>query len=219
MNTNHPEIPQEGLVLIDKPVGISSFGVVARLRRATGVRRIGHAGTLDPMASGLLICLIGRAYTRQAGTYLKLDKVYEVEIALGANSTTGDQEGELTPISEQVPTLAEVKRAIAQFTGEIMQTPPQYSAIKVAGKRAYDLARRGETVELAARPVTIYSIEQVQYQYPKLSFVARVSSGTYIRSLGEDIGAALGTGAYVTQLRRTQIGEFDIADATSITPV
>ena len=218
MNARHPKIPQSGIVLVDKPVGISSFGVISQLRRATGVRRIGHAGTLDPMASGLLICLIGREYTRQADAYLKLDKVYEVEIAFGANSDTGDLEGKLTPVSDRVPTLAEIKEALQQFQGEIMQTPPQYSAIKVAGRRAYDLARKGETVELKARPVTIYSIDQIKYDYPKLSFVTKVSSGTYIRSLGEDIGGVLGTGAYITQLRRTQIGEHNISKAIILTP-
>ncbi len=203
----------EGIVLIDKPVGISSFGAVVKVRRASGVKRVGHAGTLDPMASGLLIIMIGRDYTRQADSFLKLDKVYEAELTLGATSTTADSEGEITPKSDKEPAKAQIDQTLQQFVGKISQTPPRYSALKINGQRAYDRARKGEDFEIKPRTITIYSIENVKYRYPKLSFTTKVSSGTYIRSLAEDIGASLGTGAYLSALRRTQIGKYDIKNA------
>ncbi len=206
----------EGMWLVNKPTGISSFGVVAKVRRQTGITKVGHAGTLDPEAEGLMIILVGKEFTRQADSFLKLDKVYEVEATLGKNSTTGDREGELTSISITKPSKEEVRAALAAFTGEIMQTPPIYSAIKVGGQRAYKLARAGKTVELAPRPVTIHQIELLDYSYPKLAFRVHVSSGTYVRSLVQDIGVYLGTGAYMSALRRTQIGRYKLTDSVSI---
>lgn len=218
----------DDILLVDKPAGWTSFDVVAKLRgalkaqyRAAGAQptkkqsRVGHAGTLDPFATGLLVVLLGDA-TKKATEFLKLDKTYEATIRLGATSTTGDPEGELTQVSDRQPTREEIGAVLRQFTGEITQVPPAYSAIKIDGKRAYNLARAGKAVEIPARRVTIYSIELISYDYPELRIRTHVSSGTYIRSLAEDIGAALGSGAYCSQLRRTTIGEWSIDDATTL---
>lgn len=204
-------------MLIDKPAGISSFGVVARVRwvlsQATGHKvKVGHTGTLDPAATGLMILVIGQ-YCKRAGEFSKLDKTYEVEATLGATSTTGDIEGQITKKVAQKPTAIEVEEALNKFVGEIAQTPPIYSAIKVNGQRAYKLARAGQEVKIKPRQVTIHSIDSVKNKYPKLSFKTEVSSGTYIRSLVEDIGAELGVGAYMSALKRTRIANYDLADA------
>jgi tRNA pseudouridine55 synthase len=209
----------DGILLIDKPAGISSFGVVAKVRgiikAETGKKiKIGHTGTLDPQAEGLMILVLGK-YTKRASEFSKLDKTYKVELTLGKVSSTGDREGEITQKSTQQPTLAEIHEALDTFIGEIMQTPPAFSAIKVGGQRAYKLARAGKEVTLQPRPVRIHSIEGVKYNYPKSSFTARVGSGTYIRSLAEDIGTALGTGAYMSNLRRTKVGKFLVGEATA----
>lgn len=211
-----PAIPREGIVLIDKPTGISSFGAVAKLRRLTGVRKIGHAGTLDPMASGLLICLIGKKYTVQADAFLKLDKEYEVELTLGDVSASGDSEGPITHLSDDKPTRAEILKVLNQFKGTIEQVPPLHSAVKIGGHRAYALARAGRTAKLEPRMVCIYAITNVRYRYPKLRFTTKVSSGTYIRALGADIGERLGSGAYVSALRRTKIGTYSIEQAINL---
>ena len=211
----------DGLLLIDKPKGWSSFDVVAKLRgrikHETGLKKpkVGHTGTLDPLATGLMLVVVG-SYCKRAQEFSKLDKTYEVTMKLGETSSTGDDEGEKTTISTQQPSREEVERAIEQFVGTIQQTPPIYSAIKVDGKRAYDLARAGREVKLEPREVTIYKIENVEYHYPTVTFVTRVSSGTYIRSLVTDIGEALQTGAYMTDLRRTEVGEYKLQDAAGI---
>ncbi len=210
------QITGEGMWLVYKPTGISSFGVVARVRRITGIRKVGHAGTLDPEAEGLMIILVGKDYTRKADSFLKLDKSYEVEATLGQTSTTGDREGELAQVSDKQPSEDEVREALRKFQGEIMQTPPVYSAIKVGGQRAYKLAREGKEVTIEPRKVTVASIELLNYSYPKLSFRADVSSGTYIRSLVEDIGVALGTGAYMSALTRTRVGDYNLGDAVHL---
>ncbi|HWT40919.1 MAG TPA: tRNA pseudouridine(55) synthase TruB [Dongiaceae bacterium] len=213
-------LPENGAVLVDKPAGITSFGVVARIRRRLSEQigkkaKVGHTGTLDPFATGLMIIVTGKE-CRNAMQYSKLDKVYEATIRLGQTSTTGDPEGELTAISGDQPTLAEVQTALEQFQGEITQTPPMFSAIKINGRRAYDLARKGETVEIPQRTVTIYSLQILDYAYPDIRIRVHVSSGTYIRTLAEDIGKALRTGAYCAELRRTKVGEWDIAGALPI---
>ena len=207
----------DGYLLVDKPLGISSFGVVARVRRiisdAEGKKvKIGHCGTLDPAASGLMILVIGK-YTKKASEFSKLDKTYIAEITLGLESSTGDREGELTRINDQVPSIQEVQAVLDGFVGEISQVPPAFSAVKVDGQRAYKLARQGREVKIEPRKVTIYKLQTTNYEYPKLCFTARVSSGTYVRSLAKDIGQKLGTGAYVSALRRTKVGDFDIKDA------
>lgn len=210
----------DGYLLIDKPEGISSFGVVARVRRviseALGIKvKIGHTGTLDPAASGLLILVIGK-YTKKAEHFSKLDKKYIAELTLGLKSTTADKEGELTQISTHKPTLDEIKSVLNTFVGEIMQKPPAFSAIKVNGQRAYKLARSGKAVDIEPRKVRIYSLTKVEYDYPELKFEVQVSSGTYIRSLAEDIGAKLNTGAYLSNLKRTSVGVHNLKGAISI---
>jgi len=209
-----------GYLLIDKPPEISSFGVVTKTRRilseAAGQKiKVGHTGTLDPAATGLMILVVG-SYCKRAAEFSKLDKTYEVEVTLGVTSSTGDSEGEITKISDKQPSLEEVRRVLDKFVGDISQTPPIYSAIKVGGQRAYKLAREGKEVKLEPRQVTIYNIEDIKYNYPKLAFTTTVSSGTYIRSLAEDIGADLGTGAYMSALKRTRVGKFDIKDALKL---
>lgn len=225
------ELGEKGIVLVDKPADWTSFDVVAKIRgsirasyRARGEKptkrqlRVGHAGTLDPFATGLLIILLGDA-CKQAGQFLKLDKVYEATFVLGKNSTTGDLEGEFRQISDRQPGREEVERAVAGFIGDIMQTPPAYSAISVNGQRAYKLAREGKEVKLEPRQVTIHSLEIINYDYPRLSLRAHVGSGTYIRSLGEDIGSALGVGAYCEVLRRTKIANYNVDDARTVEEV
>lgn len=205
----------DGILLVDKPSGWTSFDVVAKVRgiikRETGLKKpkVGHAGTLDPLATGLMVILVGD-YCKRASEFSKLDKIYEVTMKLGITSITGDEEGEKTHVSGKKPSKTDIYNAIERFTGEIMQTPHAYSAIKVNGQRAYKLAREGKDVVIEPRKVTIYSITDIEYTYPEVKFTAKVSSGTYIRSLVEDIGKELATGAYMSALRRTQIGEFTI---------
>jgi tRNA pseudouridine55 synthase len=210
-----------GILLVDKPAGWTSHDVVSKVRnifkKETGQKvKVGHTGTLDPFATGLLILMVG-SYTKRAEEFSKLDKTYEAEIILGSVSSTGDPEGEITEKSSYKPGLEEIQKVLKQFTGEIQQTPHKFSAIKIDGQRAYKLARAGKEVELEPRKVTIYSIENVEYNYPKLKFTAKVSSGTYIRSLAEDIGEKLGTGAYLSALRRTKVDQFSLEEAVSIT--
>ena len=257
---------RDGILLVDKPVGWTSFDVVAKIRgqiraeyTARGEKptkrqlKVGHAGTLDPFATGLLVILIGDA-TKKADEFLKLDKVYEATIQLGQVSTTGDPEGEITsydiaPTVEQstslsdyslrvatpargvgltgqapvtqsssdanssTPDVAIVREVLARFVGEITQTPPIFSAIKVNGQRAYKLAHKGQDVEIPSRQVKIYSIELLSYDYPQLRIRAHVGSGTYIRTLAQDIGLALGTGAYCKELRRISIADWSVDEA------
>lgn len=207
--------------MIDKPQGWTSFDVVAKVRgglkQSTGIKKpkVGHTGTLDPMATGLLIIVCG-AYTKRAQEFSKLDKVYEAELILGSTSSTDDEEGEKTEVSDQIPPREAVLAALESFKGEIEQTPPLYSAIKVGGQRAYKMARKGHEVALEPRKVTIYSIDKIEYDYPKLSFTVKVSSGTYIRSLARDLGMVLGTGAYLSGLKRTEVGKYSLNKAASI---
>lgn len=211
----------QGLLLIDKPKTWTSFDVVNFVRRqvatAEGKKpkntKVGHCGTLDPLATGLLLLVVGKEYTRRAGEFTKLDKIYEVTMKLGETSTTGDEEGEKTKVSAHQPSQQQIEAALKKFTGEIMQTPPQFSAMKINGQRAYKLARSGKEVVLEARPVTIMSNQLTSYDYPFITFTSHVGSGTYIRSLVEDLGRELGTGAYMSDLRRTQIGMFSIKEA------
>jgi tRNA pseudouridine55 synthase len=216
-------IVMQGIVLVNKPSGWTSFDVVNYVRKIVAAHegkkpkncKVGHTGTLDPLATGLLVLLIGKDYTRRAGEFSKLDKTYEVTIKLGQSSTTGDEEGQKTDVSNAVPSLHAVHDALAAFTGSLMQVPPAFSAMKVNGQRAYKLARQGKPVELQARPVTISSNQLVSYEYPYVSFVSDVSSGTYIRSLAEDIGGYLNTGAYMTALCRTRVGIFMLQESLS----
>lgn len=220
--------PPEDIILIDKPVGWTSFDVVAKIRGkiragyvAKGEKptkkqlRVGHAGTLDPFATGLVIVLIGDA-CKKADQFLKLDKTYEFTAKLGQTSATGDPEGEITDVSNDVPTKDAVLAALEAFSGDITQIPPIYSAIKIDGKRAYKLAREGKSVEMPSRQVRINKIELLSYEHPYIKATCDVSSGTYIRTLVEDIGKKLGTGAYCSELRRTRISSFTIDEASSV---
>jgi tRNA pseudouridine55 synthase len=212
---------EDSVLLIDKPAGITSFGVVARVRRQLSQQlgkkaKVGHTGTLDPFATGLMIIVTGKE-CRNAGNYSKLDKVYEATIRLGQTSTTGDPEGDTTDVSDVQPSPEEIKAALTRFVGEITQRPPIYSAIKINGQRAYKLARKGEVVEVPERVVTVFSLDLIEYSYPELKIRVHVSSGTYIRTLAEDIGKVLGTGAYCSELRRTKIAEWAVEQAQPIT--
>lgn len=223
MPEHTPERSLNGILLIDKPQGWTSFDVVNYVRKAVATYvgkkpkhvKVGHTGTLDPLATGLLVLLVGK-YTKRAPELSKVAKTYEVRMKLGFTSSTGDDEGEKTSVSEEQPDESAVAQVLDQFTGEQLQTPPIYSAVKVNGQRAYKLAREGRTVELEARPVTIYELSLTDYHYPDVSFTARVSSGTYVRSLVEDMGTTLGTGAYMSGLRRTEVGEFKLTEAMSV---
>ncbi len=214
----------QGIFLVDKPSGWTSFDVVNYVRRIVATTeskkpknvKVGHTGTLDPLATGLLVLLIGKNFTKQAPGLTKLGKTYQVTMKLGQTSTTGDEEGEKTAVSDTIPTKTAVTEALEQFTGDIMQTPPAFSAMKINGQRAYKLAREGRAVELEARPVTIHSNQLTNCEYPLVKFTSSVGSGTYIRSLVEDLGKALGTGAYMSDLRRTTVGKFDIKEAVQI---
>lgn len=212
-----------GVLLVDKPGGITSHDVVSCARRALGTRKVGHAGTLDPMATGLLVLGVGGA-TRLLTYLVGLDKTYTATIRLGQSTDTDDAEGSVTSTAEG-GRLVEIDRAaiddgIHPLTGRISQVPSTVSAIKVAGKRAYDLARAGETVELRAREVTVsrFSVEDLRREEDAidLDVVVDCSSGTYIRALARDLGAALGVGGHLTALRRTRIGAFDIAEAVDV---
>lgn len=210
----------DGLLLVDKPKGWTSFDVVAKVRGAlkkSGVNKpkVGHTGTLDPLATGLLVLTLG-TYCKRAGEFSKLDKTYEVTMRLGETSTTDDGEGDITKVSDVKPTEDELKSALNSFVGEISQVPPAFSAIKVNGKRAYKLAREGKEVVIEPRTVTVHGITNINYAYPDVTFIASVSSGTYIRSLTRDIGEKLGTGAYMSDLRRTNIGKFKLENAIQI---
>ena len=214
----------QGILLIDKPKTWTSFDVVNYVRKmvatAEGKKpkntKVGHTGTLDPLATGLLVLVVGKEYTRRAGEFSKLDKTYEVTMKLGETSTTGDDEGIKIPVSDTTPTEKAVLEALEGFRGEIMQVPPAFSAMKVDGQRAYKLAREGKPVQLEARPVTISTMTLTKYAYPYVEFTADVGSGTYVRSLVEDIGKVLGTGAYMSDLRRTKIGQFTLGRAHTV---
>jgi len=208
---------ENGILLIDKPAGLTSFGVVARVRRVLSQQqgkkvKVGHTGTLDPFATGLMILVVGKE-CKNAGNYSKLDKVYEATIRLGQTSTTGDPEGEINDTSDKVPTREVIDGVLSKFRGQITQRPPIYSAIKIDGQRAYKLAREGKVVEMPERQVTIYSLDVMDYSYPELKIRVNVSSGTYIRTLAQDIGEELKTGAYCNQLRRISIVDWTIHQA------
>ena len=212
--------PEDRIILVDKPAGISSFGAVAKVRKKLrdefGKKvKVGHTGTLDPFATGLLILLSGKM-TKKSNEFLTLDKEYVAELKLGYTSTTDDPEGEIQEYlapNNPSPGSEIVESTLDSFIGKITQTPPKFSAIKINGERAYKLARAGKDFTVPSREVTIYNIEVLEYNYPMLKIRCEVSSGTYIRTLAEDIGKKLGTGAYLTSLRRTKIGNYDVKDA------
>ena len=205
--------PYHGLLNLNKPAGITSRDVVDRVQRLVRPGKAGHAGTLDPLATGVLVVCVGTA-TRLIEYVQQAPKRYLGVFQLGVSSPTEDIEGELTALVDPpCPTRSECEAAAARFVGAIMQRPPAFSALKVAGQRSYELARRGQAVELAPRPVTIHALEVVAYEYPHLTLDIRCSAGTYVRSLGRDVAESLGTAAVMTALERTAIGAFTVVDA------
>ncbi|MGH7142094.1 MAG: tRNA pseudouridine(55) synthase TruB [Candidatus Saccharimonadales bacterium] len=214
----------QGVLLVDKPPGWTSFDVVNYVRKivaqASGKKpkniKVGHTGTLDPFATGLLVLVVGSDYTRRSRELSKLDKTYDVTMCLGQTSSTGDEEGQKRLISERVPTETEIRHVLSEFSGDIMQRPPSFSAIKINGQRAYRLARAGKPMILEARLVKIYENSLKTYSYPLAQFSSHVGSGTYIRSLVEDMGKKLKTGAYVSELCRLSVGNFYLENALSV---
>lgn len=212
-----------GILLVDKPGGLTSHDVVARVRRAFGTRKVGHAGTLDPMATGLLVIGIEGA-TRLLTYVVGADKTYLATIRLGQSTTTDDAEGEITATADapalDAVTAADIEQGVAALTGDISQVPSSVSAIKVAGRRAYDRVRAGEEIELKARAVTVSRFDVLEMRHGEgildLDVIVDCSSGTYIRALARDLGARLGVGGHLTALRRTRVGPFDVHSAAGI---
>jgi tRNA pseudouridine55 synthase len=206
-----------GILVADKPEGFTSFDVAAITRKAAGTKRVGHTGTLDPMATGVLPLLIGRA-TMALDLIEDTDKAYTADIQLGSATNTLDRTGEITETSDKKATEAEFRAAILKFSGEIKQIPPMYSAVKQGGKKLYELARQGKTVERQPRTVTIYKTELIDFDETKQTAKISVfcSKGTYIRTLADDIGRVIGTFAHLTALRRTKACGFSESDAVSI---
>jgi tRNA pseudouridine55 synthase len=202
-----------GFLNVHKPIGITSRDVVNRVQRLARRLKAGHAGTLDPLASGVLVVCLGAA-TRLANYVQAMPKGYRGTFLLGRQSPTEDVDGPVTELPDPpIPTLDQLRAAAASLTGEILQRPPAFSALKIGGRRAYDLARAGEQVNLEPRPITVYQIEVERYDYPELGLAIECSSGTYVRSLGRDLAASLGTAAVMSQLTRTAIGSFSIEEA------
>lgn len=216
--------PLKGVLLVDKPADWTSFDVVNYTRKIVAQHegkkpknvKCGHTGTLDPFATGLLVLLIGKEYTRKAGDLSKVDKTYTATMQLGKTSSTGDPEGEITSVDGPEPTKEQFEAACEAFVGEIEQIPPAHSAIKVDGQRAYKLARAGKEVIIEPRKVKINSLKVLEYNYPEAKIEVSVSSGTYIRTLVEDIAKSLGIVAYTSELQRTQVGNFELKDAVKV---
>lgn len=216
----------EGLYLIDKPSGPTSHDIVAHIRRQSGIKRVGHAGTLDPLASGLLIMLVGREFTKQQSLYLKQDKSYLVTARLGLSTDSYDIMGQITEQNpwEQVAAVSaeQIEAKLTQFRGSITQITPAFAAVKIKGRKAYELARRGIEFERPSRQVTISHLKMLairndaQQQTHEVDLVIDCSSGTYIRSVIHDLGQSLGVGATVVALRRTRIGEMGVEDAVEL---
>ena len=206
------------VILIDKERGFTSFDIVHRMRRLSGVKKVGHAGTLDPKASGLLIICTGKK-TKEITEYQNLEKTYEGIIAIGNTTPSFDSETEFNSDSSESAaniTIEQIEEAKKDFIGAINQVPPMYSALKLNGKALYKYARKGVTVERAPRPVEIYSFDILKFEFPDIHFRIKCSKGTYIRVIANDLGAKLGCGAYLKSLRRTQIGSYNVSDAFEV---
>lgn len=221
-NMNRDQIDQmknivSGVLVVDKPIGLTSHDVVQIIRRGTGIRRAGHTGTLDPRASGVLVILIGPA-VRLSEYVSASDKRYQATIRLGSSTDTYDADG--TVVSPEVSsdniTEDQFHEILQNFVGEIQQVPPPYSAVKVKGKKAYEMARKGEKVKLEPRKINVYSLEVLEWALPEIVIDVYCSSGTYVRSLANDLGAELGTGAHLIGLRRTKSGRFTLRDAVPL---
>lgn len=202
---------------IFKPIGPTSFQIIAQIRKITGIKKVGHAGTLDPLAEGVLVVGIGRDSTRKLFSELEKEKEYEVLIELGKTSTTDDEEGEKTTWKvPRVPKVSRVSRELKKFIGEIWQMPPQYSAVKAGGVEAYKKMRQGLKPTLGKRQVLIKDTTILEYEWPRLKLNVITGPGVYIRSLARELGEALKTGGYVKELKRTRVGEFKIADCLQV---
>jgi tRNA pseudouridine55 synthase len=205
-----------GVLVVDKPVGMTSHDVVQAIRTGTGLRRAGHTGTLDPRASGVLVILVGPA-VRLSEFVSASDKRYQAIIRLGSTTDTFDADGKFTHSDEPVNVTEEqFEKVLSTFIGEIEQTPPPYSAVKVQGRKAYEMARQGEDVDLAPRKITVHHLEVLEWAPPEVVIDVHCSSGTYVRSLANDLGTSLGCGAYLVGLRRTKSGRFSLRDATPL---
>ncbi len=209
-----------GFLLIDKPSGPTSHDIIDQLRRITGIRKIGHAGTLDPFASGLLIAAVGREATREIDRFVKADKKYTAMIRLGEESDTYDRTGQVKKIEPAVPVdPSAVEAVLKRFVGAQEQTPPMYSAKKVGGKKLYELARRGLVVERKPSAIEIYDLRLIHYAWPDLIVSVHCSSGTYIRVLAHDLGRSLGCGACLYELERTAINGYNINKAKTVAEI
>jgi len=216
MNSQDVKNAISGVLVVDKPVGMTSHDVVQAIRNGTGLRRAGHTGTLDPRASGVLVILVGPA-VRLSEYVSASDKRYQAIIRLGGTTDTYDAEGKVTPSENPVNvTEAQFEEALKTFVGEIEQTPPAYSAVKVQGRKAYEMARKGEEVDLTPRIITVHHLEVLEWAPPEVVIDVHCSSGTYVRSLANDLGVKLGCGAYLVGLRRTKSGRFSLRDATPL---
>lgn len=204
-----------GWVVLDKPVGMTSTHAVSVVKRAFAAKKAGHAGTLDPLASGLLPIALGEA-TKTVPFVMDGRKAYQFTVAWGTQTDTDDTEGRVIATSDKRPDEAAIRALLPRFTGTILQTPPKFSAIKIAGERAYDLARDGETVELEARPVEIDSLVIVSHDGATTTFEAECGKGTYVRAIARDLGVALGCLGHVAHLRRTRVGPFTVTDAAGV---
>jgi tRNA pseudouridine55 synthase len=205
----------QGILVVDKPAGMTSHDVVNRVRRLAKMRRVGHTGTLDPMATGVLVLLLGSA-TRLSRFILTEDKQYRATLRLGVTTTTYDAEGEVTATAAVDVDRATIESALERFRGDILQVPPMYAAIRHQGKRLYEIAREGKEVAREARPLTIYRLDLLDWNPPDLTLDVTCSSGTYIRSLAHDLGQVVGTGAHLTALRRTTSGPFSLDQSYSL---
>ncbi|MCS0629827.1 tRNA pseudouridine(55) synthase TruB [Telluria mixta] len=212
MNARPPKKPRDlvdGVLLIDKPVGLSSNDALIKAKRVVNAKKAGHTGTLDPFATGLLPLCFGEA-TKFSQDLLEADKTYDAVVHLGITTTTGDTEGDAVQTRPVDVTVEQIEAALAKFRGPILQIPPMYSALKRDGKALYEYAREGITLEREARPVTIHKLEMLAYDAPMLTIRVTCSKGTYVRVLGEDIGAELGCGAHLNALRRIQVGSLTV---------
>lgn len=213
-----------GIIAVNKPKGPTSHDIIDQIRKTTGEKRVGHAGTLDPLASGVLVVAIGRENTKKINEFVKKEKEYLAKIKLGETSSTDDEEGEKHIMANvgtvsRLPDETAVKNVLSEFIGEIEQTPPAYSAIKVKGKKAYAMARKGEAMTLSPRKVFIREIELLKYEWPYLEIRIVCGSGTYVRSLARDLGEKLGLGAYLADLVRTRVGDFTLKNALTLAQI
>ncbi len=206
---NNTGIP--GLLLLNKPKGKTSFSLVAFLRKATGIKTIGHAGTLDPFATGVMVMLVGREFTKRSNEFLNHDKEYLATVHLGIETDSYDIDGKIVAESTVVPTLAEIENALLKFQGTVLQVPPMFSAKKINGKKLYELARKGKEIEREAKSVTLKTT-LISYDYPNLVLNVACSKGTYIRAIAHDLGQMLGTYAHLSALIRTRSGPFELKD-------